>query len=116
MVTGSTSIGSPGMKTSPGMLRDIANGRPYRRHVATKKTMDDLYDRLHDSRFYKSFKWVYYANNVNTLPAWESLSYDGTVYFNPSFKRTGYRPAEIPAWRYSYLLYDGKDRIRIEQQ
>ena len=65
------------------MLRDIANGRPYRRHVATKKTMDDLFDRLHDSRFYKSFKWVYYANNVNTLPVWEPLSYDGTVYFNP---------------------------------
>ena len=67
----------------PGMLRDIANGRPYRRHVATKKTMDDLFDRLHDSRFYKSFKWVYYANNVNTLPKWSQLSYDGTVYFTP---------------------------------
>lgn len=67
----------------PGMLRDIANGRPYRRHVATKKTMDDLFDRLHDSRFYKSFKWVYYANNVKTLPKWEQLSYDGTVYFTP---------------------------------
>ena len=67
----------------PGMLRDIENGRPYRRHVATQKTMDDLYDRLNDSRFYKSFKWVYYANNVNRLPKWESLSYDGTVYFTP---------------------------------
>ena len=67
----------------PGMLRDIENGRPYRRHVATKKTMDDLFDRLHDSRFYKSFKWVYYANNVSTLPVWESLSYDGNVYFTP---------------------------------
>lgn len=67
----------------PGMLRDKENGRPYRRHVATKKTMDDLFDRQHDSRFYKSFKWVYYANNVNTLPKWEPLSYDGTVYFTP---------------------------------
>jgi len=67
----------------PGMLRDVENGRPYRRHVATKKTMEDLYDRLHDSRFYKSFKWVYYANNVNTLPKWQPLSFDGTVYFTP---------------------------------
>ncbi|MDR1201434.1 MAG: RagB/SusD family nutrient uptake outer membrane protein [Tannerellaceae bacterium] len=67
----------------PGMSRDIANGRPYRRHVATKKTMDDLFDRLHDSRFYKSFKWVYYANNANTLPRWTELSFDGTVYFTP---------------------------------
>lgn len=68
----------------PGMLRDIENGRPYRRHVATKKTMDDLYDRLHDSRFYKSFKWAYYANNAGKLPKWEQLSYDGTVYFTPN--------------------------------
>lgn len=67
----------------PGMLRDIPNGRPYRRHVATKKTMDDLFDRKHDSRFYKSFKWVYYANNANKLPVWEPLSYDGNVYFTP---------------------------------
>jgi len=67
----------------PGMLRDVENGRPYRRHVATKKTMEDLYDRLHDSRFYKSFKWVYYANNLNTLPEWQPLSFDGTVYFTP---------------------------------
>lgn len=67
----------------PGMLRDIENGRPYRRHVATKKTMDNLYDRLNDSRFYKSFKWVYYANNAKTLPEWKELSFDGTVYFRP---------------------------------
>lgn len=66
-----------------GMLRDVENGRPFRRHVATKKTMDDLYDRLNDSRFYKSFKWVYYANNEKTLPKWEQLSFDGTVYFTP---------------------------------
>ena len=67
----------------PGMLRDIANGRPYRRHVATKKTMETLFDRLHDSRFYKSFKWVYYANNAKTLPKWDQLSFDGKVYFTP---------------------------------
>ena len=67
----------------PGMLRDIENGRPYRRHVGTKKTMDDLFDRLHDSRFYKSFKWVYYANNESTLPVWQEESFDGTVYFTP---------------------------------
>ena len=45
--------------------------------------MDDLFDRQHDSRFYKSFKWVYYANNSAKLPKWEQLSYDGTVYFTP---------------------------------
>lgn len=67
----------------PGMVRDIENGRPFRRHVATQKTMMTLFDRLHDSRFYKSFRWVYYANNEKTLPKWEPLSYDGVQYFTP---------------------------------
>lgn len=67
----------------PGMLRDIENGRPYRRHVATRKTMNALFDRLHDSRFYKSFKWVYYANNESTLPVWQEEVFDGIVYFKP---------------------------------
>lgn len=67
----------------PGMIRDIQNGRPYRRHVATEKTMQHLFDRKHDSRFYKSFRWVYYANNEKTLVKWQPLSYDGTQYFVP---------------------------------
>lgn len=78
----------------PGMLRDIENGRPYRRHVGTKKTMEELFDRLHDSRFYKSFKWVYYANNESTLPKWEQLSYDGSVYFTPDPSK-GQNPGEL---------------------
>lgn len=78
----------------PGMLRDIENGRPYRRHVGTKKTMEELFDRLHDSRFYKSFKWAYYANNESTLPKWEQLSYDGSVYFTPDPSK-GQNPGEL---------------------
>ena len=46
----------------PGMQRDLENGRPYRRHLQTNKTMLELFDRKNDSRFYKSFKWTYYAN------------------------------------------------------
>ena len=46
----------------PGMTRDLENGRPYRRHLQTQKTMLQLFDRKNDSRFYKSFKWAYYAN------------------------------------------------------
>ena len=46
----------------PGMTRDLENGRPYRRHLQSQKTMLQLFDRKNDSRFYKSFKWAYYAN------------------------------------------------------
>lgn len=50
----------------PGMKRDIENGRPYRFHRATNKTMFELFDRKNDSRFYKSFKWAYYCNKAVT--------------------------------------------------
>lgn len=50
----------------PGMKRDIENGRPYRFHRATNKTMFELFDRKNDSRFYKSFKWAYYCNKKAT--------------------------------------------------
>lgn len=48
----------------PGLMRDLANGRPYRRHRQTNKTMLQLFDRKNDSRFYKSFKWTYFANKT----------------------------------------------------
>lgn len=67
----------------PGMIRDIANGRPYGMIRPTDKTLLTLFDRKNDSRFYKSFKMVFYANNKKTLSKWETLSYDGEVYFTP---------------------------------
>ena len=47
-----------------GMTRDLANGRPYRRHLQSQKTMLALFDRKNDARFYKSFKWSYLANRA----------------------------------------------------
>lgn len=46
----------------PGMQRDLENGRPYTYHRATNRAMFELFDRKNDSRFYKTFKWVYYCN------------------------------------------------------
>lgn len=50
----------------PGLARtaDNFNGRPYRRMRPSDYTID-LFDRKNDSRFYKSFRTVYYSN-VNT--------------------------------------------------
>lgn len=67
----------------PGMLRDIEHGRPWRRHVPTDKTIDLLFDKINDSRFFKSFQWVFRANNESTLPVWKEESFDGQVYFKP---------------------------------
>src|SRR5690606_9469910 len=46
----------------PGMVRDLENGREFNRLKPTDYAMD-IYDRKNDSRFYKSFKTAYLANN-----------------------------------------------------
>lgn len=50
-----------------GMVRDIFNGRPFRRLRPTDYTMD-VFDRKNDSRFYKSFVSVYYSNTNSNVP------------------------------------------------
>ncbi len=51
----------------PGMLRDVANGRPFKRFRPTKFLLG-LYDRTLDSRYDAQFKRVWYANNAATIP------------------------------------------------
>lgn len=50
----------------PGMLRDLANGRPFDRYMPTRFLLD-LYDD-NDSRYEGSFQTVWYANGT-TRPA-----------------------------------------------
>jgi len=57
----------------PGMVRDIANGRPFRRLMPTDFAMD-IYDRKNDSRFYKSFKLAFISNNAATIPKWTATN------------------------------------------
>lgn len=81
----------------PGMMRDLANGRPYRRHLQSQKTMLELFDRKNDSRFYKSFKWVYYANREG---AGLELG-DTAIYYslNPTTE----------TYRYKYFAWNKED-------
>ena len=65
------------------MLRDINYGRPYKRYRPSEKTLFQLFDRKNDSRFYKSFRWVFLSNNEATIPVWEPLEDNGTIYFTP---------------------------------
>ncbi|WP_442590266.1 RagB/SusD family nutrient uptake outer membrane protein [Pedobacter sp. AW31-3R] len=48
----------------PGMIRDIANGRPFNRYMPTRFLLD-LYSE-NDSRYEGSFKTVWYANSATT--------------------------------------------------
>ncbi len=79
------------------MTRDLENGRPYRRHLQSQKTMLQLFDRKNDSRFYKSFKWAYYANREG---AGLKLG-DTAIYYsiNPTTE----------THRYKYFAWDKED-------
>lgn len=52
-----------------GMQRDIPGGREFQRLRSTDYALD-VYDRVNDSRFWKSFKTVYLCNNPNSAPVW----------------------------------------------
>lgn len=76
--------------TRPGMMRDIANGRPFRRMRPTDYTLD-VFDRKNDSRFYKSFKTAYISNNASTIPKWKQEDVDAgyvdaSMLDKPKFK------------------------------
>jgi hypothetical protein len=45
----------------PGMVRDFFNGRPFRRLRPTDYTID-VFDKINDSRFFKSFQTAFYRN------------------------------------------------------
>ena len=53
----------------PGMTRDIANGRPWKRFRPTDFTLQ-LWNRDIDARYDKSFKHAWLANNAATIPTW----------------------------------------------
>ncbi|MDH3245254.1 MAG: RagB/SusD family nutrient uptake outer membrane protein, partial [Saprospiraceae bacterium] len=53
----------------PGMTRDIANGRPWKRFRPTDFLLS-LWDRDVDSRYDKSYKHAWISNNPGTIPVW----------------------------------------------
>ncbi|WP_207512861.1 RagB/SusD family nutrient uptake outer membrane protein [Longitalea luteola] len=55
----------------PGMVRDLPGGREFQRLRSTDYALD-VYDRVNDSRFWKSFKTRYLCNNPNGAPKWDT--------------------------------------------
>ncbi|WP_025762160.1 RagB/SusD family nutrient uptake outer membrane protein [Dyadobacter tibetensis] len=53
----------------PGMQRDVVNGRPFKRYRPTEFTLNQVFvNRQVDSRYYKTFKDVYYSNKPGKYP------------------------------------------------
>ncbi len=59
----------------PGMDRDPANGHAYARLRPTTYVLDSLFDKLNDSRFFKSFQHVYLCNATADIPKWQDKYY-----------------------------------------
>jgi hypothetical protein len=59
----------------PGLVRDFFNGRPFRRLRPTDYTID-IFDKINDSRFFKSFQTVVYRNVVSnaSLPVFTAAN------------------------------------------
>jgi hypothetical protein len=60
-------------QTLPGMIRDLAGGREFQRMRATDYAYD-VFDRINDSRFWKSFKTRYVCNNPAAAPKWTAAT------------------------------------------
>ncbi|MET1054132.1 MAG: RagB/SusD family nutrient uptake outer membrane protein [Pedobacter sp.] len=58
-------------QTLPGMQRDLPGDREFQRMRTTDYAID-VYDRLNDSRFWKSFKTVYLCNKPTGAPVWDA--------------------------------------------
>ena len=59
--------------TVPGMVRDIPGDREFQRCRSTDYALD-VYDRVNDSRFWKSFKTAYLCNNAKGAPLWTATN------------------------------------------
>lgn len=61
----------------PGMVRDIENGRPFKRFRPTQYLID-LYaaNRENDSRYEDTYKHVWISNNASSIPVWKQEEVD----------------------------------------
>lgn len=70
----------------PGLQRDISGDREFSRLRTTEYALD-VYDRVNDSRFWKSFITSYRCNNPNAAPRWGQYAPEGKTATD--FKFTG---------------------------
>jgi hypothetical protein len=57
----------------PGMVRDLPGDREFQRQRSTDYALD-VFDRVNDSRFWKSFKTRYVSNNPGGAPRWTAAN------------------------------------------
>lgn len=83
-------------QTLPGMVRDLAGGREFQRLRSTDYALD-VFDRVNDSRFWKSFKTRYIANRTVTTPKNLAIGDEGVLYIINNAGDTRYTAANVAA-------------------
>jgi starch-binding outer membrane protein, SusD/RagB family len=81
---GDTGIGNRGhlyfgmeYDTQPGMIRDIANGRPFKRFRPTDYLISVWATaRANDQRYEDTYKHVWISNSATSIPKWKQVNVD----------------------------------------
>lgn len=88
ILNGGTGVGNRGhlyfgmeYDVQPGMIRDIANGRPFKRFRLTNHMLDEWEQaRPNDQRYEDNYKHVWYCNDTrtsgNSIPLWKQVHVD----------------------------------------
>lgn len=79
------------LRKLPGLQRDLQQGRAWKRMRPTPYLQTQLFDHLNDSRMYKMFSWVFYANKESSIPVWKDKYY----YVNENGEETGDLQREV---------------------
>ncbi len=98
----------------PGMQRDTENGRPFKRYMPTKYTLNEAFvNRSVDSRYYKTFKDVYYSNkpgkyntNYDKSKATITVALGDTALFDPGYEMPAAERAKRPYQVLTPSMYD----------
>ncbi|GAB2788306.1 RagB/SusD family nutrient uptake outer membrane protein [Rhabdobacter roseus] len=100
----------------PGMRRDVTNGRPFKRYMPTKYTLNTVFNlanRVNDSRYYKTFKDVYYCNNPGSFntnydksKARITVALGDTAVFDPGYEMPEAERAKRPYQVLTPSMYD----------
>jgi hypothetical protein len=69
----------------PGLSRDISGDREFSRMRTTNYALD-VYDRVNDSRFWKSFITTYKCNNPDAAPTWGEFAPAGKLPTDKKFE------------------------------
>ncbi|MCB2378322.1 RagB/SusD family nutrient uptake outer membrane protein [Hymenobacter sp. BT635] len=86
----------------PGMVRDVANGRPFNRFMPTKFLLN-LFDETKDSRYAASFRTVWLANTAVTTGTKTLAVGDTAILATKKVVSTAVRNAK------KYRIYDVND-------